>query len=158
MRAKVAGLTLIELLATLAIVATLASIVVPVAQVINQRQQENELRIALRQVRSAIDEYKKATVQGHILAELNNSGYPKSLEILVDGVIDAKDPEGKKIYFLRRLPSDPMHPDRSLQASETWGKRAYSSEPDDPKEGEDVYDIFSLSSRIGLNGVPYADW
>lgn len=158
MKAKVTGLTLIELLATLAIVATLASIVVPVAQVINQRQQESELRIALRQIRSAIDEYKKATVSGHILAELGKSGYPESLEVLVEGIEDAKDPEAKKIYFLRRLPRDPMHPDQSLPAPETWGKRAYSSEPDDPKEGEDVYDVFSLSSRTGLNGVPYADW
>lgn len=158
MRVKSAGLTLIELLATLAIVATLASIVVPVAQVVNQRQQETELRIALRQIRDAIDAYKKAVDEGHILQKINTSGYPESLEVLVEGVYDAKDPERKKIYFLRRLPSDPMHQDRSLQASETWGKRAYSSEPDDPKAGEDVYDIYSLSLRTGLNGVPYAEW
>ncbi|MBL4609888.1 MAG: type II secretion system protein [Pseudomonas sp.] len=158
MRARAAGLTLIELLATLAIVATLASIVVPVAQVINQRQKESELRIALRQIRSAIDEYKKATDEGHILGKLNTNGYPESLELLVEGVDDAKDPAGKKLYFLRRLPRDPMHSDPALKASETWGKRSYASEPDDPKEGDDVYDVFSLSAHTGLNGVPYAEW
>ena len=158
MKIRNLGLTLIELLATLAIVALLASIAIPVSEVVVQRQKEQELRLALREIRNAIDAYKLAADNGHIVKPLNTSGYPASLEDLVEGIQDAKDPRGRQLYFLRRLPRDPMHGDRSAAASATWGKRSYASSPDDPQEGDDVYDIRSLSTRVGLNGVPYAEW
>ena len=89
---------------------------------------------------------------------VEDSGHPKSLEILVEGVEDAKSPKRSKIYFLRRIPRDPMALDTRSAAADTWGKRAYKSPPDDPQEGDDVYDVYSLSKKVGLNGVPYREW
>jgi general secretion pathway protein G len=155
-RAK--GFTLIELMVTLAILAVLASIVVPVAQVALQRQKEIELRLALRDIRSAIDAYRKAVEQGHIQKRADSSGCPKTLDVLAEGVPDALNPTGAKMYFLRRVPRDPMFPDSGTEPGATWGKRSYASEPDDPKEGDDVYDVFSKSDKVGLNGVPYRKW
>lgn len=155
---KSTGFTLIELLVTLAILSVLATITIPVAEVAVQRQKENELRAALREIRNGIDAYKKAMDEGRIQRQANATGYPKTLDILVDGVDDARSPKKQKIYFLRRIPRDPMSPDPDTPPAETWGKRAYASEPDDPKEGEDVYDIFSKSERIGLNGIPHKKW
>ncbi len=86
------------------------------------------------------------------------SGYPPNLKVLVDGVTDITDPKGsKKIYFLRRLPRDPFG-DGAAVPEDTWGLRSYESPPTEPKPGKDVYDVRSLSSEKGLNGVPYAEW
>ena len=150
--------TLIELLIVLAIMGLLALLTLPVAETTLQRAREQDLRLALREIRSAIDAYKRAYDDGRILRSADASGYPKTLELLVEGVEDARDPKKKKIYFLRRLPSDPMFPDQSAAATETWGKRAYASEAAEPQEGDDVYDVYSTSSRLGLNGVPYRLW
>jgi len=152
------GFTLIELVIAVAIVGVLAWLAAPLLEVSAQRQKEAELRLALRQIRSAIDAYHQAVLDKKVEAAADASGYPPNLEALVAGVPDITHPERRPIYFLRRLPRDPMHPDGSLAAAETWGKRSYDSPPDEPREGVDVFDVYSLSDRVGLNGVPYREW
>ncbi len=152
------GFTYIELLVTLAIVAALAWLVAPVAQTHAKRAKETELRTALREIRSAIDQYKKAVDAGRVERTLEDTGYPRRLEELADGVVDLRDPNRKKIYFLRRIPRDPFSPDAAASPPATWGRRSYDSEPDEPKAGKDIYDVYSLSEAVGLNGVPYRRW
>lgn len=152
------GFTLIELLVTLAILALLGALVAPVAEVTVQRRDEQELRRALREIRAGLDAYKKASDEGRIPKAAGASGYPPRLELLVEGVADQRSPKQAKIYFLRRLPRDPFNPDPDLEDAATWGKRSYASEPDEPKEGDDVYDVYSTSERLGLNGIPYNKW
>ncbi len=157
--ARVRGFTIIELVVTVAIVSLLATAVIPSAQLVYQREREAELRDALRTIRTAIDAYKKAGDEGHIKKELDKSGYPPDLQVLVDGVEDARNPKGGvMIYFLRRVPRDPFWPDAETPAAETWGLRAYASPPDDPQSGDDVYDVYSRSTKTGLNGVLYREW
>jgi general secretion pathway protein G len=152
------GFTLIELVITVAIVALLATAVLPVSELVVQRTNEQDLRRSLRQIREAIDAYKQASDEGRIKKSVGDSGYPKKLEELVEGVDDQKNPNKAKIYFLRRIPRDPFSTDPTLSASATWGKRSYASPPDDPKEGDDVFDVFSLTPGKGINGQPYRDW
>ncbi len=155
---QVRGFTLIELVIAVAIVGVLALMAAPLMEVTAQRQRETELRIALRQIRSAIDAYHQAVLDKKIEAAADASGYPPDLSSLATGTRDLTDPEGKKLYFLRRVPRDPFFADATVAAADTWGKRAYSSPPEEPRAGEDVYDVYSLSEKKGLNGVTYREW
>ena len=153
------GFTLIELVVTVAIVAVLASAVVPLTEVSMQRSKEQELRLALRQIRTALDAYKQAVDEGRVVRDLLQSGYPPTLQVLVDGVPDATSPDGKnRIYFLRRIPRDPLFPDPTRPDEETWGKRSYESSEDAPEAGDDVFDVYSQAPGTGLNGIPYRRW
>lgn len=151
------GFTLIELIITVAIVAILASVALPLTELVVQRAKEQELRTALRQIREAIDAYKQAADEGRIARKADESGYPPSLEALAAGVEDIKSPQKRMIYILRRLPRDPFAPP-NLPAAETWGKRSYESPPDNPREGDDVFDVYSLAPGTGMNGVAYREW
>ena len=152
------GFTLIELVITVAIVAILASVALPLNELAVQRGKEQDLRRALRDIRDAIDAHKQAFDEGRIMKRVGDSGYPKKLEDLMAGVEDQKSPKKERIYFLRRIPRDPLSDDGSKSPAETWGKRSYASPPDEPSEGDDVFDVFSLSSAKGLNGRPYKEW
>ena len=156
--ACIAGFTLIELVVTIAILGLLATVAVPFAQLVQQRAQEAELREDLKKMRLAIDAYKQAVLEKRIASPADASGYPPNLDVLWQGVVDITRPDNRKIYFLRRLPRDPFFPDTSAEPAATWGKRSYISPPDDPQEGADVYDVYSLSAKTGLNGVPYREW
>lgn len=153
-----AGFTLIELVITVAIVGVLALLATPLLEISAQRHKEAELRLALREIRSAIDAYHQAVKDKRIESPADATGYPPNLDVLASGVPDITRPDRRKLYFLRRLPRDPMHPDGTLPAAETWGLRSYASPPEAPSAGEDVYDVYSLSDKTGLNGVPYREW
>lgn len=152
------GFTLVEVLIAVAIVAALASIALPLAELQVQRQRERDLRQALREVREAIDGYKRAYDEGRIERSLNKSGFPPTLLALVEGVTDARSQKGAKLYFLRRVPRDPFATDPQALAPETWGLRSSTSAADDPHAGADVFDIYSLKPGTGMNGVPYRQW
>jgi general secretion pathway protein G len=145
------GFTLIELLITVAIVGLLASLAAPLAEVSMQREKEKDLRHALRDIRGAIDAYKHAVDDGAIERAADASGYPPTLAALLDGVPDKRKTDGTKLYFLRRVPADPV-------SGEDWGLRSYASPADQPQPGKDVYDVYSKSDAGGLNGVPYREW
>lgn len=153
------GFTVIELMVTLVILAILASVTMPLLKLTLQRNKEAALTQNLIQIREAIDAYKQASDQGRIKKNIDQSGYPPNLEILVQGVVDIKDPKKRKIKFLRRIPQDPMlDEDSSRVFAHDWGLRSYVSELDNPKYEDDVYDVYSLSTLKSFKGVPYAHW
>lgn len=152
------GFTLIELVITVAIVAILASIAMPLNELMVQRSKEQDLRRALREIRQALDAHKQASDEGRIQKRVGESGYPKRLEDLVEGVEDQKNPRKEKIYFLRRIPRDPFGSEREAAPAQTWGKRSYASPPDELREGDDVFDVYTLAAGTGINGRPYREW
>ena len=152
------GFTLVEMLITVAIVATLTTIALPMGELVVQRDKEQDLRTSLRQIRDAIDAYKLAADEGRIAKPVGQAGYPKSLEELAAGVEAINDPKKARIYFLRSIPRDPFVRDTNVAPEQTWGKRSYASGPDAPQEGNDVFDVYTLSTGTGLNGIPYREW
>jgi len=152
------GFSYIELVFTVAILALLATSATPYLENTITRNKEKELRENLRNIRTAIDAYKSAYDAGKMTKIVGESGYPKTLAVLETGVIDKTSPEKKKIRFIRKIPADPMYEGEITTAANTWGKRSYDSEVDNPTEGSDVYDIYSLSQQKGLNDTPYSKW
>jgi general secretion pathway protein G len=155
---RLRGFTLIEMLVTVTIVGLLSTIAFPMLELAAKRSHEQELREALRQIRTALDSYKQGVDEGRIVEETKGSGYPPNLDVLVSGVVDAKSPnKSDKIYFLRRIPPDPFAPEGEA-ANGGWGLRSYSSAPTSPQAGADVFDVFSRSEGTGLNGIVYREW
>lgn len=152
------GFTLIELMVTVAIVGLLAGVAVPTSELVVQRNKEQDLRLSLREMRKGIDAYKQAYDEGRMIKIVGESGYPPSLRVLVEGIPDAKNAEKAKIYFLRRIPRDPMSAEPDSPPEQTWGLRSYASDADSPAEGRDVFDVYSKSAGVALNGVPYRQW
>lgn len=158
------GFSYVELMFSVAILALLAAAATPYLEKTIQRKKESELRENLRDIRSAIDAYKVASDAGKIQKNVGDSGYPKSLDELVIGVPDQTDPQKKKLRFLRNLPADPMYiadaltARQDISAENTWGKRSYDSDADNPREGADVFDVYSFNPQKGLNGIAYQQW
>ncbi len=153
------GFTLIELLVTLAIIrraGLLRSFRSPSSR--SRGRRSENCAPALREIRGALDEYKRAFDEGRIAKKADESGYPPSLDVLVQGMTNEKDPKKAKIYFLRRIPRDPFSIDPATPPASTWGERSYASPPDAPAAGNDVFDVYSLSEGVGLNGIPYRQW
>lgn len=146
------GFTLAELVLVVALLGILSLIAMPVVKFSSARSKEAELRQALRTMRYAIDDYKRYSDMGLIPVDLGTDGYPKKLEVLVEGV-DIVGQVNKKAKFLRRIPIDPM------TGKDEWGLRSYQDESDSTSwGGEDVFDVYSQSKGVGLNGVPYRKW
>ena len=154
---KARGFTLVEMLVVLAMLGVLASAARPLLELSAQRGREHELRQSLRQLRDAIDAYRDAAETGVVAKGIEDSGYPPTLLALVNGVPDATSPNGRKLYFLRRLPRDPFA-DPTLPAEQTWGLRAYDSPPDQRQSGRDVFDVYSRSEKRALDGSGMKDW
>ena len=150
------GYTFVELVIVTTIVLILASVVMPLAKVTATRQREAELRRTLREMRTAIDKYKDAADLGQIGAtelKAGAEGYPPDLQTLVDGVTAANDATGRKLKFLRRIPVDPM------THSTEWGLRSYQDKPDSTRwGGQNVFDVYTTSQGIALDGTKYKDW
>lgn len=152
------GFTLMELVVTLALLGLMAAMAAPLAEMTVQRQREQELRAALREIRGAIDRYHAAAEQGLIERRVGDAGYPPDLETLVAGVPNVKSPSREPMFFLRRVPRDPFAEDERLTAAATWALRSSKSPADRPESGSDVFDVVSAARGNGLNGVPYSEW
>ena len=155
MRRRFAGFTLIEMVVVVAIVGILATAAQPLLTLAARRQKEFELHRALRSLRTAIDAYHQAVVDGKIAVKAED-GYPESLQVLVDGVANATVKD-RKVYFLRSVPRDPFA-DPATPAAQTWGLRSYESPADAPRAGRDVFDVYSLAPGNALDGQPYRAW
>ena len=144
-----AGLTLVELIVTVAILAILASAAIPLTRLTVKREKERELRYDLWEMRDAIDHYKDAADRNAFQTKVDSFNYPPNLQTLVDGV----DVQGKKVRFLRRIPVDPM------TGKDDWGLRAMQDDPDsDSWGGQNVFDVYSKSDGTALDGTKYNTW
>ena len=146
------GFTLIELMATVMILAILVGLALPLARNSIRRQREASLHEALREMRVAIDKFKDASDKGSIEVKLNTEGYPEKLEVLVEGVqmLNAVD---KKLKFLRKIPTDPM------TNSTDWGLRSYQDDPESPSwGGQNVFDVYTKSTGTAMDGTKYSEW
>ena len=154
-RKRTSGFTLVELIVTVALISILVGLALPLARNTIQREREKELRAALRTMREAIDRYKVAADGGQIMADAMANGYPPDLETLANGV-DLLTAVGKKIYFLRAVPIDPMS---ECQCNTDGDLR---SDQDDPTAGswggQDVFDVHTKSSGTAMDGTKYKDW
>ncbi len=149
MRSREAGLTLVELIVTVAILAILASAAVPIARFQVKREKEKMLRYDLWMMRAAIDKYKDAADRGAFQTKVDSFNYPPDLQTLVDGV----DVQGKKVKFLRRIPVDPMTGDTD------WGLRSMQDDPDSTSwGGQNVFDVYTKSTGTALDGTQYSTW
>jgi len=143
------GFTLVELIVATAILVILTGLAVPMARVAIKREKEHELRHDLWQLRDAIDRYKDAADRGAFQIKVGSEGYPPDLDTLVNGV----DVGGKKVRFLRKIPTDPM------TGTTEWGLRGMQDDPtSDSWNGQNVFDVFTKSQGTGLDGTPYKDW
>lgn len=155
------GLSLIELVVTMVILGILTSMILPSARMTATRTKELELKRSLREIRTAIDDYKKtydkAVDEKKIIPSLNKpGGYPETLQVLVDGY-DFGGLVSYKKKFLRRIPTDPFHPVK--EGEPAWGMRSSADQPDSNSwGGEDVFDVYSLSDGTAIDGTKYKDW
>jgi len=144
------GFTLLELIIAATILSVLTLMALPLARVTIQREKEKELRKALWDMRDAIDRYKDGADRNMFQTKLDSQGYPPDLETLVKGV-EAQG--GKKIRFLRSIPTDPM------TKSKEWGMRSMQDDPDsDSWGGQSVFDVYTKSEGTALDGTKYKDW
>ena len=151
--ARQAGYSLTELVVVCVLLVTLSGVMLPVAKHTVRRQKESDLRRALITLRNAIDEHKRFSDAGLLPIELGTEGYPAELEILLEGNGLVGQAPDKIKRFLRRIPVDPM------TGEAEWGLRSFQDDWDaDSWGGENVYDVYSLSEGVGLNGIPYAEW
>ncbi len=154
------GLTLIELLVTLALVGIAATVVLPFGALMETRAKEAELRVALRTIRQALDNYKAAADAGLIDKPTGSSGYPPDLDVLATGTprSAAAGFSGTPVVFLRHVPRNPFYPDRSVPAAETWNIRAYGAQQGDFGPGRDVFDVSPKTDRTALDGSRISNW
>jgi general secretion pathway protein G len=144
--------TFVELMASITIILLLTTIALPVARVQIQRTREVELRRDLREMREAIDRFKDFSDRGMIPVKADTFGYPSDLQTLVDGVA-LKGTATGKYKFLRRLPVDPM------TGTPDWGMRSMQDDPDSRSwGGQNVFDVYSKSDAVALDGTKYSDW
>lgn len=143
------GLTLVELIVTVAILAILASAAIPLARFTVKRQKERELRYDLWQMRDSIDHYKDDADKGRFQTKVDSQNYPPDLDTLVAGV----DVQGKKVRYLRRIPVDPM------TGKAEWGMRSMQDDPtSDSWGGQNLFDVYSKSPGTALDGTKYSEW
>lgn len=152
------GYTLVELLVVMAVLGILASMAMPLAEITVRREKERELKRALWEIRDAIDAYHRVRVAGGILGAADAPAYPPSLQALTEAHADARaDHAGEMHRFLRRVPRDPFA-DPAVPAEQSWGLRSYASEAARPEPGAEVYDVYSRSTALGLDGTPVSQW